>query len=304
MKPARLLLPLVASLLLIPPSAAAGDGPPVEMGAGPNGVIDPDTGDRLAALPAGLHRTVLARAQIDGGRISRTAVVEGRWDVPIVAFDGTSGGLSTDTERLVLMQPARAMDRKISRFLVVGARWLRPRQTIGLRGHWNYDALSPDASTLYLIQSTSRKHADQYAVRAYDLRARRLLPKAIVDPSEPEEPMRGYPSTRVTGPEGRWVYTLYLGGDKPFVHALDTVGRTSICIDLPRRLNKTRNPWGLKLRLRGDRIAVVNRDRVIATAARHPDESSAGGGPPWIAAIVAATGLLAAAGVRRAVRSG
>ena len=303
MKPARLVLPLVL-LFLLTPSAAAADGPPVEMGAGPDGVIDTDSGDRLATSQAGLHHTVVARAQVEGGRIWRTAVLKGRWGVPIVAFDGTSGGLSLDTDRLVLMQPAFRADRKISRFLVLGARWLRVRQTITLEGHWNYDALSPDGSTLYLIQSVSRRHADRYAVRAYDLRARRLLPKPIVDPSEPDEPMRGYPSTRVTGPGGRWVYTLYLGGDEPFVHALDTVKRSSICIDLPHQLNRTRNPWGLKLELRGGRIAVINRDRVVATASRHPNQSSAGGGPPWIAAIVAASGLLAAAGVRRASRSG
>jgi MYXO-CTERM domain-containing protein len=43
---------------------------------------------------------------------------------------------------------------------------------------------------------------------------------------------------------------------------------------------------------------------VVATASRHPHQSSAGGGPPWIAALVGASGLLAAAGVRRTVRSG
>jgi hypothetical protein len=303
MKPARLLLPL-AFVLLLPPTAAAGDGPPVDRGAGPDGVIDSGANDRLIASPAGLRHTVVARAQVEGGRIWRTAVLDGRWDVPVVAFDGSSGGLSEDTERLVLMRPALRADPKVSRFLVLGARWLRVRQRITLEGKWNYDALSPDGSTLYLIQSVSRPHADRYAVRAYDLRAHRLLPKPIVDPSEPDEPMRGYPSTRVTGPAGRWVYTLYLGGDEPFVHALDTVKRSSICIDLPHKLNRTRNPWGLKLRLRGGKIDVINRDRVVATASRHPHQSSAGGGPPWLAAIVAASGLLAAAGVRRASRSG
>jgi hypothetical protein len=154
-----------------------------------------------------------------------------------------------------------------------------------------------------LIQSLSRKDATRYAVRAYDLRANRLLPKPIVDPSEPDEPMRGYPATRTTAAGGRWEYTLYLGGDEPFVHALDTVKRTSICIDLPRKLNKSRNPWGLKLKLRGDTIVVVDRSRVVATAARNPRQSAAGGGPPWVAALLVATGLLAAAGVRRASRS-
>jgi hypothetical protein len=303
MKPARALLPL-ALLLLLPPTAAAADGPPTEVDAGPNGVIDtgsPGGDTRLVASPAGMHHTVLARVQVDGGRIWRTSVLKGRWGVPVVAYDGTSGGLSADAERLVLMQPAFRADRKVSRFAVVGPRWMRVRQTISLKGHWNYDALSPDASTLYLIQSLSRKHPDRYAVRAYDLRARRLLPRPIVDPNEPDEPMRGYPVTRVTAPGGRWVYTLYLGGEEPFVHALDTAKRSSLCLDLPRGL---KDSGGLRLRLREGKVVVVRHDRVIASVARHPHESAAGSGPPWIAAIVAATGLLALAGVRRASSSG
>jgi hypothetical protein len=295
----RLLL-LIAVFLALPPAAAAGDGPPTEVDAGSNGVVDASTGERLTATPAGMHHTVLARSQVAGGRVWQTAVLKGRWGCPIVAFDGTSGGLAPVAERLVLMQPSIRADREVSRFLVVGSRWLRVRQAITLRGHWNFDALSPDGSTLYLIQSLSRKDATRYAVRAYDLRAHRLLPKPIVDPSEPDEPMRGYPITRVTGPEGRWEYTLYLGGDEPFIHALDTVKRTSICIDLPHTVKNTGN---LKLRLRGEKIVVVHGDRTIATTARNPTQSSAGGGPPWVAALLVATGLLAAAGVRRANRT-
>ena len=45
--------------------------------------------------------------------------------------------------------------------------------------------------------------------------------------------MRGSPVTRTTSADGRWAYTLYDGGGKtPFVHALDTRGRTARCIDL------------------------------------------------------------------------
>jgi hypothetical protein len=54
-----------------------------------------------------------------------------------------------------------------------------------------------------------------------------------VDPREPDEDMRGYPITRASSPDGRWAYTLYDGAGKhPFVHALDTQGRTAACIDL------------------------------------------------------------------------
>ena len=46
--------------------------------------------------------------------------------------------------------------------------------------------------------------------------------------------MTGYPVSRATAPDGRFVYTLYQQNDNyPFVHALDTVHRTAVCIGLP-----------------------------------------------------------------------
>jgi hypothetical protein len=298
----RRLLPPILVLFLLPPTAAAGDGPSTSRGAGPNGVLAPGGRERLTALAAS-SRTVLTRSQAKGGRVLQVALLPHTWNVPVVAYDGTASGLSADTRTLVLMQDAKRLPRRLSRFAIVDARRFKLRRTIVLKGDWSFDALSPDASTLYLTQALGRK-ANRYAVRAYDMRAQRLLKDPVVDPSEPDEPLRGWPVTRTTGPGGRWEYTLYTGGDEPFVHALDTVHRTSICIDLPRRLARSKRMWQFRLELRGSQIAVVDRGKTIASAARRPHEASAGGGPPWIAAIVAATGLLAAAGVRRARHSG
>ncbi len=52
--------------------------------------------------------------------------------------------------------------------------------------------------------------------------------------------MIGYPMSRVT--VGSRVFTLY-EGEKPFVHALDTVAGTARCIDLEGM------PTGLRLKL-------------------------------------------------------
>ena len=296
----QLLLPL-ALVLVVPPAAAAGDGPSTDRGAGPNGIISAGGGERFVAAPAG-SRTVVARVQRNGGRIAQAAVLSRRWDVPVVAYDGTAGGLAADAPRLTLMQPAVRLPRKISRFAILDLRRMRRLSTLVLKGQWNYDAISPDGSMLYLTQTLNRQ-GTRYAVRAYDLSAHRLLAKPVVDPSEPDEPLRGYPSTRTTGPGGRWEYTLYAGSKEPFIHALDTVRRTSICIDLPKRLAKAKRIWKFRLELHGGRIAVVDRGKVVASASRYrPDAASTGGGPLWIAALVAATGLLAAAGVRRLSR--
>jgi hypothetical protein len=60
-----------------------------------------------------------------------------------------------------------------------------------------------------------------------------MVAKPVIDPREPDEKMQGLPITRVMSPDGRWAYTLYQRPDEaPFIHALDTTGRTARCIDL------------------------------------------------------------------------
>ena len=295
----RSLIAFLALGLLAPPAVAADGPPPTTQGAGPDGVVEPGGGSRLAGLPVG-SGTVVTRSQTGGGRVLRATVLRGRWDVPVVAYDHTPGGLSADRSTLVLMRPARLHPARGSSFAVLHAQRLALRRTIALRGSWSFDAVSPDGATIYLIK-TARRDLSRYSVWAYDVRAGRLLPGPIVDPSEPDEPMRGAPMTRTTGPGGRWEYTLYGGGDHPFVHALDTVERRSICIDLPKRVN--RHLWRQKLELRGARIAVVYRGRVVASAPRGLQRASAAGGPPWAVAALLLTGLIAAAGVRHARRA-
>jgi hypothetical protein len=295
MTPRRLLLPLL--LLALYPAAARADGPPVtSLDAGPEGVLELSGGDRFTALQT-RRGTVLTQSQTRGGRVVRAVVLPGRWGVPVVANDGTSGGLSADSTTLVLMRVARAYPRRQSRFAVVDTGPLAVRHEVELDGEWGFDALSPDGSTLYLIEQLSRRDRTRYAVRAYDLRARRLLPEPVVDPAEPDEPMRGLAVTRTTGPRGRWEYTLYAGGEHPFIHALDTVRRESICIDLPHRVARHRRLYELRIVVRGHRLELVDGDRVVAAASR-PQQASTGGGPPWAAAVLLVTGLMAAAGWR------
>jgi hypothetical protein len=145
-------------------------------------------------------------------------------------------------------------------------------------------------------------------VRAYDLRTRHLFAKPIVDPSEPDEEMYGVPVTRATSPDGRWAYTLYDSREHPFVHALDTQGRTAVCIDL----DDVRKAWGATLEFRGPRLEVVgDAAKVLATidtrthrlveprtpeAANGSDEDAATSWLPLAAPTAALLLLLAAVG--------
>jgi hypothetical protein len=213
--------------------AARADGLPfVGVDAGPDGVSEPTGDTRYVTLPAG-EGTVVARVEQDGGRIVASRFLPGGFTVPLVAFDGSAGGLSADGRTLVVIRPRLQFPRARTSFAVLGTRRLRVRDEVTLRGDFSFDALSPDGRWLYLIEYVAPKDPNQYAVRLYDLAAGRLLPEPIVDPDEAAEPMRGYPITRATSPDGRLAYTLYDGaGEHPFIHALDTVGRTAVCIDL------------------------------------------------------------------------
>ena len=78
--------------------------------------------------------------------------------------------------------------------------------------------------------------------------------------------MGGQPVARASSSGGRWAYTLYARrGDKPFVHALDTVRREAFCIDLPLRVGYGRQ-WGLQLELQshGDSLSVLHGRREVA----------------------------------------
>jgi hypothetical protein len=73
----------------------------------------------------------------------------------------------------------------------------------------------------------------------------------IADRRQASWVMQGYPVTRTTSTDGHWVYTLYQQADGfPFVHALDAVNRTAVCVGIPWRGSRQALP-GVHLRLDG-----------------------------------------------------
>jgi hypothetical protein len=142
---------------------------------------------------------------------------------------------------------------------------LSVHKTIALPGEFGFDAISPDARTLYVIQHRSRADLVSYAVRGYDLQRMRLLPGVIVAKGETAT-MRGYPVARATARSGSWVYTLYTPNPgRPFIHALNTSRRLAVCIDLtwPSSAN---NIWLARLVLSADGRHLVVRSDGAAVA--------------------------------------
>jgi hypothetical protein len=223
---------VVAGLVLAPTGLA--DGGPFFASQGGTGVASRVNGIHYVAVSDRGHGTLLETFSAANG-IFGWVRLHGSWGIPAIGNGPTTGqGLSHEGRTLVLESPAGPYASP-SRFLVVDARRMKPIRTIVLDGTFSFDALSPDASKLYLIQYASAGDLSHYIVRAYDMRASRLLPGKIADRSEDEKTMAGTALTRTTSASGRWVYTLYQKpSGEPFIHALDTVGAAAYCVDLPK----------------------------------------------------------------------
>lgn len=265
-----LLTPLLCALAaaFTAGSAAADGGPSPGIDYGSVGIVGPRGQLRYVAVP-GQYGTVVEAIRVRGGQVHRWLSLRGSFGVPFVTNDRATGGLSHDGKTLVLSSyPTVPASGAVTKFAVLNTSRFRVRQIVTLRGSYSFDALSPDASTLYLIQYTSAQNYNRYRVRAYDLEKRQLLPQAIVDKSEPAEAMAGSPLTRTATADGEWAYTLYARQSGPsFIHALNTVHRFAVCLDLEVRAGQ-----GLRLALSRDqsRILILRRNGARLAAVRAP----------------------------------
>jgi len=247
-----------ALLALVAAPAAAADGPATGLGVtyGWDGVAARDGALRYVTVTDGQTTFVQAIRTADG-RVVRFGAAAGGFGIPFVAQDGTAGGLSADGKTLVLGDATGGRSlRTVSHFLVYRTAQLQVPHPLVLSGDFSFDALSPGGRLLYLIQHVSSGDLTRYVVRAYDLEHDRLLPRRIADRTQRGWVMQGYPMTRATGADGRFVYTLYQNpGGTPFVHALDTVSATAHCVGVPWRGAPDQAAlWNLRLALRdGDR---------------------------------------------------
>ncbi|HEY3190613.1 MAG TPA: hypothetical protein VGJ70_24190, partial [Solirubrobacteraceae bacterium] len=225
---------LLLVLVLVPAAPARADGLPVlGVDAGLTGVAG--GGLRYVTLGAGARSTTVAAVRREGGQVLNAAALRGAFTIPAVALDGSPSGLSADGRTLVLIRPRARFPQRRTVLALLDVPSLRVRRILRLRGDYSFDAIAPDGRALYLIQYVSRSDPTRYLVRAYDVRAGRLVAAPVVDPSERGEKMRGLPLSRATSADGRSAYTLYDGGGgEPFIHALDTRARTAVCVDLPQ----------------------------------------------------------------------
>jgi hypothetical protein len=285
--PLRVLaLALLAAAVLTGPARADG-GPSPGITLAGEGIAD-SHGTRYVAQLAGNRSYLVVRNRT--GRAQRTRTFDGIYGLPRVTYGNDIGGLSRDGRTLVVAQPEVGAGLATeTRLLVLDTKTLRTRRTIDLTGDFSFDALSPDARTLFLIEHNSAKNYERYRVRAYDLVHGRLLPNAIVDRTEPN--MSGSPVARAVGPSGTWVYTLYSRfSGEPFVHALDTVHASARCLDIDWHGNQNLL-WSARLRLGDGKLSVLTKagNRIAELELAPQKSSSFGLGlPTGISALVLA----------------
>jgi hypothetical protein len=242
------------------PADAPAKGSEATVLLGGRGVLAPDGKTRYVTLTTG-RQTIVSFVELPSGQVNRWRQVRGYFGVPVISLDGTTEGVSRNGRKLVLAE----MYADRTRFAVIDTTTMRLR-LVQLKGSWSFDAISPDGSILYLIQYTAIGGSPAYKVRAYDMTARRLFARPIVDSDIGERLMRGWALTRKTSSDGRWAYTLYARQKHvPFVHALDTVRRQAYCIDVPLDLKK-REQMTLRLSLRADRMLQIRQGRANVAA--------------------------------------
>jgi hypothetical protein len=270
---------LIPFALVAGNATAAKGGPSPGVSVGWDGTVDAASAVRYVALAAAKTTTVAAVRTSDG-RVLRYATIRGAFGIPLVAFDGTAEGISSDGKTLVLADVGARPDE--TRFAVLSTKTLRLRKAVTLPGLWAYDALSPNGRTLYATQYLGTGANARYNVRSVSLVTGEPVGGAIIDRREPDEEMNGSPWARTRSANGAWAYTLYA---KPngtgFVHALDTAKRRAFCVDLPWRTSVQRlaavrlsladGGRSLELAKRGgNRLAVVDTTTFKVTAYAKP----------------------------------
>ena len=156
----------------------------------------------------------------------RTRTIKGLWRFPVPVADEPAQPVSADGSKILL---ARA--DADGEFAVMAADLRSMPEFVSLGSQYTFDAASPSGDLLYL---TEHRNGAEYAVRAYKMVTRELVSEPVVVKGERSGVMTGSPMARATSPDGEWVYTLYeRQGAAPFIHALNTEGMFSLCIDLP-----------------------------------------------------------------------
>jgi hypothetical protein len=237
----------------------------------PPGITSADGGSHVAAAKR-LRTTVVSRYLVADARQASWMVVSGRWQLAGVSPTGAFAALAKQSG-----------DRRRTDILVVNNVAKRVAHRLRLRGNFEVDTVSRDGKRLFLIEHLPAIGAPRYSVRLFDLSRDRLTSKPLRGAGEPGV-MAGFAWSGIGSPDGRWLLTLYLntGRNVAFVHALDLVRSSPLCIFLPsgssfdalKRYGLTLSPDGKRLYATNAAIGAVAEidlaTRKVVRTARFP----------------------------------
>lgn len=186
--------------------------------------------------------------------------LDGTWRLPTIGLDPVPVGVSADGSTVVLVEGAadKANDAKPSRFAILPRTLDTKPRIVELPGAFEFDALSPDGSLLYVVEHLPGPPAGHYQVRTVETATGRLRPEVIVDKTDVSEEMAGWPVAQARRSDGL-VLTLYRGAEHPFIHALNSIDSWAICLDLPATGAEDADAaldWGMAAKLNGDLLAI------------------------------------------------
>jgi hypothetical protein len=252
-------LVVVAALAVAPAAFAAFPGPYAVQGG--QGVLSKDGSLRFVAQKSA-EGTLVSALSTNDQSVQRSRTFDDSLGVVTLTPGGAGEGLTRDGSAFVLQTAGFA---PTTRFVFLRTRDLSTQDSFTLKGTYAFDALSPDASMLYLIQHKTLNDVNHYIVRGYDLREHKLLPYRIADKTQKNWVMQGWAVNRATSANGRWVYTLYANpGGYPFVHALDTVRGVAHCVGVPwPQTTEQGEVFDFTLALEGKRLAVLQSNRSV-----------------------------------------
>jgi hypothetical protein len=232
-------------------------------------VVADDRWTSLVSATSLSSKTFIRRLEADNGFEADPIALDGTWRLPTIGSDPSSVGLSADRS-IVALVPATASaagaSTGVSRFAIVDLANRRLSKVISLKGAFAFDAISPDGSTLYVVEHLDAAAGGRYQVRAVDVRNGALKDGVIIDKTKPNEQMAGYPIEQLRLAHGL-VLTLYRGTEHAFIHALDTVSGGAVCIDLPATRDdrsERSDDWGMALSPDRSSVYAVNASLGVA----------------------------------------
>jgi DNA-binding beta-propeller fold protein YncE len=186
----------------------------------------------LLATTSTNDSTTVRELELGQDSPGRSQTIEGEWRLPTVGLDPLPAGVSADGQTIVLVEADASATDGVSRFAILSRTFDAEPRIVELEGSFEYDALSPDGTSLYIVEHLAGPPDGHYQVRAVDTASGVLRDGVIVDKRNLDEAMAGYPIAQLRQANG-FVFTLYRGQEHPFIHALSSPDGWAICIDLP-----------------------------------------------------------------------